>query len=93
MALDSYAYKQARRRLRSQGLPCWLCRGEIDYDLPWPNRGAFVLDHVQPIDEGGSELDPGNHAAAHVSCNARRGALQGNAKRRRPPRPMASRIW
>ena len=48
--------------------PCHICGGEIDYDLPHLDPGAFVVDHVIPVArEGADELS--NKRAAHRSCN------------------------
>lgn len=42
---------------------------------------ATQVDHVVPLDRGGSRLDPTNLQAACAHCNGRDGALIVNAKR------------
>lgn len=44
--------------------PCWLCGQPIDYTLRYPDAGAFVVDHVIPIERGGEDALP-NKRAAH----------------------------
>ena len=51
--------------------PCWLCGGEIDYSLKYPDPGSFVLDHVVPLAKGGSDA-LSNKKAAHRMCNSRK---------------------
>jgi 5-methylcytosine-specific restriction protein A len=59
-----WAYQQKRARIlaRDSGV-CWLC------GLP----GADTIDHVVPRARGGGH-DETNLRAAHLRCNARRGA-------------------
>lgn len=54
--------------------PCWLCGQAIDYTLDALDPWAFSVDHVRPWSTH-PELreDPGNLAAAHSTCNKRRG--------------------
>ena len=91
MATDprqTYAYRQAREKLRAQHLPCWICRRPIDYALRWPNPMAFTADHYVEVDAGGAAHDEGNLRAAHGSCNFTRGNhyRQGrNTRRASPP--------
>ena len=48
--------------------PCHICGGEIDYDLPHLDAGAFVVDHIVPLARGGSD-ELANKRAAHRACN------------------------
>lgn len=69
----------ARRRhvvrwLRSQGRPCWICGGPIDYGLPALDPRSFECDELVPVSRGGSPFDPANVAPAHRVCNGWRGA-------------------
>lgn len=65
-------YRRLWQWQRQQGLACWLCGHPIDYSLRWPHTMSFSLDHVVPLEHGGSLLDPANAASAHVKCNCRR---------------------
>lgn len=48
--------------------PCGICGEPIDYTLPYLDPGSYVVDHVIPINRGGTDtLD--NKQAAHRSCN------------------------
>jgi hypothetical protein len=80
----TYAYRKARKALRAQGLPCWICRRPIDYTLRWPDPRAFTADHYVEVDAGGHGHDEGNLRAAHGSCNFTRGNYyrQGRNTRR-----------
>lgn len=52
--------------------PCALCGEPIDYDLPHLDPYSFVVDHVVPLNRGGTDtLD--NVQAAHRSCNRSKG--------------------
>ena len=53
--------------------PCHICGQPIDYNLPWLNPGAYVVDHVVPISRGG-ENTLENKRAAHRACNAAKAA-------------------
>lgn len=48
--------------LARDGTICWICG----------KAGANSVDHLTPRSAGGSD-DPSNLAAAHLSCNSRRG--------------------
>lgn len=62
--------------------PCWICGEPIDYNLPHLDPGAFVVDHVIPLDKGGPDtLD--NKRAAHRGCN--------RAKSNKPHAPILRR--
>ena len=52
---------------------CHICGREIDYSLKFPDPGSFVVDHIVPIDSGGSD-ELGNKAAAHRKCNSAKAA-------------------
>jgi hypothetical protein len=72
--LDTPEYRKARAELRALGLPCWLCRRPIRYDLSGPDPRAFSADHiVSPLKGGGHE---GNLRPACLGCNSRRAALE-----------------
>ena len=60
---------RTRRWLRSQGKPCWICGGAIDYGAGRNDPLAFECDELVPISRGGSPTDRGNVDAAHRCCN------------------------
>ena len=74
-------YRKMAGRLRSMGLPCWLCGKPIRYDLPAQHPMAFEYDHYYPASrwrEFGYASqrecihDPNNGRASHRICNERR---------------------
>jgi 5-methylcytosine-specific restriction endonuclease McrA len=55
---------------------CELCGEPIDWEAPPRSRRSVSVDHIIPLHAGGRELPPVEELRlAHVSCNARRGAL------------------
>lgn len=63
----------ARLVFDRDGWRCWLCGATIDPDVPRRSRWGATLDHVQPLALGGLH-EYANVRAAHMVCNARRGA-------------------
>lgn len=59
-----------RRRGKKLGLPCWICKRAIDYDLDWRHPMSYTYDHVEAVGVGGSMRGEGQ--PAHRSCNSRR---------------------
>ncbi len=59
--------------LERDGWWCWLCQGAINPLLRVPHPLAGTVDHLEPRSTGGGDEDD-NLAAAHMSCNSRRGA-------------------
>jgi 5-methylcytosine-specific restriction endonuclease McrA len=57
-----------RAQIRRSQPPCGICQGEIDYSLHWRDPLSFVVDHVIPLAQGGSD-DITNKQAAHRHCN------------------------
>lgn len=56
---------------QSEGI-CYLCQGELDYSLSYPDPHSPSLDHVVPLSRGGRHvLD--NCAITHLHCNLRKG--------------------
>lgn len=74
--VNRYANGSRRRRLRArlkaQGLPCAICGGPIDYDLPAGDPMSFEVDEIIPVSLGGSPTDPDNVQPAHRICNQRK---------------------
>ena len=52
---------------------------------------ATTADHIVPLVDGGSRLDPDNCRAACLHCNSSLGAHIANQRRWRKPQP--SRVW
>lgn len=76
--------RKYRARFKAMGLPCAICGGAIDYDLPCDGKhpGAFVIDEALPVSryrEFGYDTpqaaaqDWDNLQPAHYICNARKG--------------------
>jgi 5-methylcytosine-specific restriction endonuclease McrA len=62
--------------------PCHICGQPIDYTLPHDDPDSYVVDHLTPLDRGGTDtLD--NKGAAHRRCN--------RAKSNKPHAPIVRR--
>lgn len=71
---DGRPWRRAKERIRRTQNICHLCGTPIDPTLTWPDPMSFSVDHVEPYSLR-PELarDPNNLAAAHLSCNSRKG--------------------
>lgn len=78
-----------REWLRSQGGPCHICGGPIDYGLPPGDPMSFEVDEIVPVSRGGSPFDRDNVAPAHRICNERRGN-RSVAAAQASPKPRGS---
>ncbi len=59
---------------RARGLPCWICGGEIDYDLAWPDLMSCTVQHkVARAVRPHLTWSPSNWAPAHLTCNSAAG--------------------
>ncbi|MBF6133498.1 HNH endonuclease [Nocardia otitidiscaviarum] len=69
MAKRSTTTRDRHRAIIARGKPpCGICGHEIDYTLQHLDPGEFVVDHVTPLNKGGTDtLD--NKQAAHRACN------------------------
>lgn len=57
-----------RAQIRRTQPPCGICGQPIDYTLHWRDPMSFVVDHIHPLNKGGTDtLD--NKQAAHRTCN------------------------
>jgi 5-methylcytosine-specific restriction endonuclease McrA len=59
---------QHRAAIRRTKPPCGICEGEIDYSLPHTDARSFAVDHIVPLNKGGTD-DLENKQAAHRDCN------------------------
>ncbi len=70
------AHRHRIRRLaildRDQWI-CQLCTEPIDPTLRFPDSRSATVDHIVPLVAGGSD-EPSNLQAAHMVCNAAKGA-------------------
>jgi 5-methylcytosine-specific restriction endonuclease McrA len=67
--------------LQRDGRICWMCK----------QPGADSVDHLIPLSRGGDPYAKGNLAAAHMSCNLRRGT--GEPRKRTGAPLRTSRAW
>lgn len=62
-----------RATIREAQPPCALCGQPIDYTIPSTEPMGFVVDHIIPLEAGGTDtLD--NKQPAHRTCNRAKGA-------------------
>jgi hypothetical protein len=90
-----HAYRKARAQVLRQATLCSLCGGPLDFGAPPRSPRAPSADHLMPVKllagldpKTAAQLasDPAGLRAAHIGCNASRGA---GRKRRR----HVSRSW
>lgn len=68
-AKRSTTRRDRHRRIIARGRPpCALCHEPIDYEASFGEPRSFVVDHVIPINRGGSDLLD-NKQPAHFKCN------------------------
>lgn len=65
--------KKWRARIARTKPACHICGLPIDYTLPHLDPGAFVVDHVIPLQKGGADAFE-NVRAAHRECNSKKRA-------------------
>lgn len=63
---------------KRDGFVCQICGDPIDMAAKMPDPWAPSIDHIIPLACGGTH-EPANVQAAHVICNARKGARIGEA--------------
>lgn len=81
---------QHRRAIARTKPPCGICGVEIDYTLRYPDPMAYVVDHIIPVNHGGSD-DLSNKQAAHNACNRLKwDRVEGDAT---PVTFVTSRAW
>jgi 5-methylcytosine-specific restriction endonuclease McrA len=57
-----------RSVIRRTKPPCGICGDPIDYTLRSPDPGSFEVDHIVPLNRGGTDT-PDNKQASHRRCN------------------------
>lgn len=66
-----------RAECATDDLPCWICKGLIDYDAPqddYKNDDRFQRDHFWPASTHPDlYYDPTNWRPSHAGCNRERG--------------------
>lgn len=68
-------------KARGEEQPCWRCGKPLYADAPRNHPNSITLGHLVALEDGGSLLDPNNHAAECMRCNYGDGARRTNAKR------------
>ena len=68
-------WRRLVQEVRLRRSPCCRCGQLIDYHLTYPHPDSFSVDHYPYPWSTHAHLaeDPGNLAAAHLSCNQRHG--------------------
>ncbi|MEV0151549.1 MULTISPECIES: HNH endonuclease [unclassified Nonomuraea] len=67
------AYRALCDQVYRSNTHCWLCGQVVDPSLRAPDPRSRSVDHVTPLHDGGSLLDPANARLAHLGCNSSRG--------------------
>lgn len=82
-------YDRVRAIVIARDDACHICRRPVDKTLPGTHPLGPTLDHVTPLDAGGSMLDLANCRLAHRRCNG----SKGNKVPDPPQDPGPSRDW
>ena len=69
---DKSKVMRFKRLAEMEQANCYICGLPIDYSLKYPNPWSFTVDHVVPIDRGGTS-NADNLRAAHFRCNRIKG--------------------
>lgn len=65
----STTIRDRHRKQIARGKPdCHICGQPIDYNAPYLDPGEYVVDHIVPLNKGGTDTI-NNKAAAHRACN------------------------
>lgn len=66
-------YEEAKKIIFATETVCYLCGKPVDFSLKPPHPLSASIDHVVPIDKGGSPDDIDNLRLAHRCCNRQKG--------------------
>jgi 5-methylcytosine-specific restriction endonuclease McrA len=66
-------YEEAKKIIFATEKVCYLCGKPVDFSLKPPHPLSPSIDHVIPIDKGGSPDDIDNLRLAHRTCNRAKG--------------------
>lgn len=69
---SSAAWKRARRIVLAEEDVCGICRKPVDKTLPAKLPYSPEIDHIIPLERGGSPLDRSNHMLTHKICNQKK---------------------
>lgn len=61
-------HKLHRKLIARDRPPCHICGGEILWDADYLDPKSFVVDHIVPLAQGGTDTID-NKKAAHRDCN------------------------
>ena len=62
-------YEKNRKIILATRDICGICGQPVDKHLRYPDPMSAVIDHIIPIDKGGSPDDLDNLQLAHMCCN------------------------
>lgn len=62
-------YDKNRKRILATQDTCGICGRPVDKSLRFPHPMSAVVDHIIPVDRGGSPDDIDNLQLAHMCCN------------------------
>lgn len=66
---SSAAWKAARRIVLAEEDLCGICSKPVDKTMQRGLPGSPEVDHIIPLERGGSPLDRSNHMLTHKRCN------------------------
>lgn len=79
-----HRWRQTRAAILAHATHCAICGEPLEPNAPPRSSRSTSVDHIIPLSQGGSPLDPANCRATHYGCNS---------KRQAPPRTWTSRDW
>jgi hypothetical protein len=81
-------YRDTRKRVLAGATHCAKCRQPLDWNAPPKSSLSPSLDHIIPIDKGGSAFDPRNMQPMHYGCNS--GSATGSRPLHLSPPPLVT---
>lgn len=89
--LRGHAHRKRRQAaIAASGGVCVLCGKPIDLTLSGRHPDGPTLEHLIPVDRGGSPDDPMNLGVSHQRCNSAKGKKLLSEM---PKRDRTSRDW